>query len=99
MSTNIKNDPSRAGQKAARHTLHGMTSRWALSPIHTRFDAVAWFVEDAIQWDEVTDRPAVVGIFNTREEALAWLAPQVAEEEAEMQAEWEAEQARLGGVV
>jgi hypothetical protein len=47
--TKIANDPSKKGQLAARKQFFGEYRRYAVAPIHTRFDAVEWFVWDAAQ--------------------------------------------------
>lgn len=41
------NNPSLKGQPAARKQFFGPRSRYAVAPIHTRFDALEWFVWDA----------------------------------------------------
>ncbi len=41
------NDPTRAGQLAGRKLLFGLYRRYALYPVHTRFDRVCWMVADA----------------------------------------------------
>jgi hypothetical protein len=46
-SPSLKNDSSKAGQPAARKQFFGESCRYAVWPIHTRFDAVEWFVADA----------------------------------------------------
>ena len=43
----FKNDPSKRGALAARKQLFGEHFRYAIAPIHTRFDTVQWFVWDA----------------------------------------------------
>lgn len=43
----ISNDPSKKGQLAARKQFFGGYRRFAVAPVHTRFDAVEWFVWDA----------------------------------------------------
>jgi len=43
----IANDPSKKGQLAARKQFFGSAKRYAIAPVHTRFDAVQWFVWDA----------------------------------------------------
>ena len=42
-----ENKPNLKGQLAARKVLFGDCSRYAVAPVHTRFDAVEWFVWDA----------------------------------------------------
>jgi hypothetical protein len=49
---NIKNIPPQAGALAARKQFFGDASRYAVAPIHTRFDAVSWFVWDALKTDD-----------------------------------------------
>jgi hypothetical protein len=46
-ASSYANDASRKGQLAARKQLFGDYRRYAVAPIHTRFDAVSWFVWDA----------------------------------------------------
>jgi hypothetical protein len=41
------NDPARKGELAARKQTFGDYRRYAVAPVHTRFDAVEWFVWDA----------------------------------------------------
>lgn len=56
------NNPNRAGENASfgQKLLFGPFSRYAVYAVHTRFDAVQWFVEDAEQEDENTGGPAVI---------------------------------------
>jgi hypothetical protein len=53
------NDPQRAGQLASRKAMFN-GSRFACAAVHTRFEAVQFFVWDAEQTDEVTGGPAVI---------------------------------------
>lgn len=46
-SGTIKNNPAMKGALAARKQFFGDNSRYAVAPVHTRFDAVQWFVWDA----------------------------------------------------
>lgn len=65
------NDPTRKGQLAARKRLFGDWHRYAVAPVHTRFDAVEWFV-----WDAHTDangHPAVIRQASTEAEAVKGL--------------------------
>lgn len=48
----VLNNPSKAGKRAGRAKFYGDNSRFAVYPVHTRFDAVAWFVADAENLDE-----------------------------------------------
>jgi len=43
----ISNDVSLAGSLAAPKQFFGEFRRYAVAPVHTRFDAVEWFVWDA----------------------------------------------------
>lgn len=43
----IINNPSLAGSPAKKKEFFGENSRYAVAPVHTRFDAVEWFVWDA----------------------------------------------------
>lgn len=69
----MKNDPKRAGQLAAKKELFGGYSRYAVAPVHTRFNAVEWFVWDAEKIDLVTGGPDVIRQAQTKAEALAGL--------------------------
>lgn len=42
-----KNNPSIRGSLAAPKQRFGDSGRYAVAPVHTRFDAVEWFVWDA----------------------------------------------------
>jgi hypothetical protein len=46
-STSVKNNPSLKGSLAAPKQFFGESRRYAVAPVHTRFDAVEWFVWDA----------------------------------------------------
>ncbi len=41
------NDPAKAGQPACRKQMFGASNRYAVAPVHTRFEAVEYFVWDA----------------------------------------------------
>ena len=69
----MKNNPNLAGQLAAKKELFGDCSRYAIAPIHTRFDAVQWFVWDAEQIDPVTKLASVIRQAQTKAEALVGL--------------------------
>jgi hypothetical protein len=64
------NDPTRKGQLAARKQMFGDCSRYAVAPVHTRFDAVQWFVWDAETNCPDTGRPEVIRIEPTLAQAL-----------------------------
>jgi len=67
----MKNNPNLAGELAAKKELFGEYSRYAIAPIHTRFDAIEWFVWDAHTIDPLTGHPDVIAQEATKEEALA----------------------------
>lgn len=46
------NNPERAGHVASGYLTFGRHSRYAVMSIHTRFDAIEWFVKDSNQPDE-----------------------------------------------
>lgn len=54
------NQPALRGQLASRKVFFGDAGRYALYAVHTRFDAVMWFVADAEIVDEETNLPAIV---------------------------------------
>jgi len=54
------NKATMRGQLASRKVFFGEASRFALYAVHTRFDAVMWFVADAEILDELTGLPAIV---------------------------------------
>lgn len=68
-----RNDPAKAGQLAARKQMFGGYSRFAVAPVHTRFDAVTWFVWDAEHIDD--GLPRVIRQADTLESALVGLIP------------------------
>lgn len=68
----LVNDPSKRGELAAPKVLFA-GSRYAVAPIHSRFDAIEWFVWDAEQVDEVTDGPAVIRQAPSLSQALVGL--------------------------
>ena len=69
----MTNNPNLAGQLAAKKELFGGHSRYAIAPIHTRFDAVQWFVWDAEQIDVQTGFASVIRQTQTKQEALVGL--------------------------
>ena len=70
-----ENDPRQAGKLASSKVLFGEASRYAVFAVHTRFDAVEWFVTDAETVDEVTDGPAVVRQADRFEDAVGGMVP------------------------
>lgn len=73
----IRNDPSRKGQLAAPKRLFGEYNRYAVGPVHTRFEAIEWMVWDADETDPVTLGPAVIRQAATEDEAVAGLVDHV----------------------
>ena len=69
----LRNDPSRKGQLAARKRIFGDWHRYAVAPVHTRFDAVEWFVWDAETIDPVFGGPSVIRQASTEAEAVEGL--------------------------
>ena len=54
------NRPEHAGRQASDKVLFGEHSRYAVYAVHTRFDAVSWFVADAWQSDDETGMPGII---------------------------------------
>ena len=73
------NDPSRKGELAAEKRIFGKNSRYAVAPVHSRFDKVGWFVWDAETFGDEYDPiigylPAIIRITDSYEEAVAGLS-------------------------
>lgn len=49
--TALENKPALRGSLAAKKQFFGEWNRYAVAPVHTRFDAIEWFVWDAEQTD------------------------------------------------
>lgn len=73
----VANNPAKKGQLASRKLIFGDCSRYAVAAIHTRFEAVEWFVWDAEQLD-AHGFPEVIRQEPTLDEALKGLAVQSA---------------------
>ena len=54
------NNPAQKGQLASRKVCFGDCSRYAVAAVHTRFEAVEWFVWDAEHPDATPEQMAVV---------------------------------------
>jgi len=67
----IINDHRRPGQLATRKETFGDDSRFAVAAVHTRFDAVQWFVWDAETVDHETGLLAIVAQAPTKEAAVS----------------------------
>lgn len=74
MIPNPENNPRKAGQRATRQQLFGDYSRYAVYAVHTRFEAVEWFVADAETTDEATGLPAIIRQEPTMVQAVEGLA-------------------------
>jgi len=74
MSKSPKNDPTKAGCLAGRKETFGPLNRYAVAPVHTRFDAVEWFVWDAEgELSRMTATPPVIRQATSKAEALEGL--------------------------
>jgi hypothetical protein len=71
--TSYANDVTRKGQLAAPKQLFGDCSRYAVAPVHSRFDAIQWFVWDAETNCPDTGLPEVIRIEPTLSQALQGL--------------------------
>jgi len=68
-SSVVSNDPTRKGEDASSRVVFGDNGRFVAYAVHTRFDAVSWFVEDTESVDEYGFF-AVIRQESTIEEAL-----------------------------
>jgi hypothetical protein len=55
----LKNNHNLAGQPAAKK-LFSCDYRYALFPVHTRFDDCEWFITDAYSLDTITGKAGVI---------------------------------------
>lgn len=69
----LKNNPARKGELAARKQFFGENSRYAVAPVHTRFDMLEWFVWDAEHPLSDLNHAEVIRQAETLEEALRGL--------------------------
>lgn len=73
----MENDKKKAGKLARPKITFGPHGRYAIAPVHTRFDAVQWFVWDAERPDE-DGRASVIRQEDTEEKArMGLVAPYV----------------------
>jgi len=56
----VRNNKRLAGQLAGKKEFFGKHNRFAIAPVHTRFDKVDWFCWDAEKLDEF-GLPEVIG--------------------------------------
>lgn len=66
------NDPQRAGQRASESLIFGDFSRYKLYAVHSRFNRVSWFVEDAEKPDDF-GQPTVIRQEESPESAVEGL--------------------------
>jgi len=76
----MRNNPKLAGKRAGKARFFGPYSRFAVYPMHTRFEDLHWVVSDADTLDQF-GLPDVV-IFGTEAEAIAHARKRAAEAEA-----------------
>ena len=69
-----ENNPRLADSLAGNKMLFGKRKRYAVAPMHTRFDAVSWCVFDAMTDDPLDGSPAVIRQENSFEAAIADLS-------------------------
>lgn len=69
----VCNVPSKKGELAARKQFFGPNRRYAVAPIHTRFDDIEWFVWDAEHELSNMTRAEVIRQSPTLEAALCGL--------------------------
>ena len=73
MTTALTNNPALKGQPAAKKQLFGERGRYEVWPVHTRFDAVEWFVADAEHQLSTLSRAEVIRQASTYEQAVEGL--------------------------
>lgn len=71
--TTLTNNPMLRGKRAAPKQRFGDFGRFAIAPVHTRFDAIEWLVWDAETIDEATGLAEVIRQGPTMEEAIRGL--------------------------
>lgn len=69
----LANNPALKGEPAARKQFFGPSRRYAVAPVHTRFDALEWFVWDAEHELSDMSHAEVIRQAATLEEALMGL--------------------------
>ena len=76
----MQNNPKLAGKRAGKARFFGPYSRFAVYPMHTRFEDIAWVVSDAEATDEYN--LAKIAIFDNEAKAVAYAMQRAAEAEA-----------------
>lgn len=69
----VANDPMLRGSLAAPKQFFGDRGRYAVAPVHTRFDAIEWFVWDAEHALSTMNKAEVIRQAETLDEALQGL--------------------------
>ena len=69
----LTNDPMLRGSLVAPKQRFGDYGRYAIAPVHTRFDTIEWQVWDADLFDEATGLAAVIRQAETLDAALRGL--------------------------
>jgi hypothetical protein len=69
-ASSYANNPALKGSLAANKQFFGDASRYAVAPIHTRFDAVEWFVWDAEHPNSDMTQAEVIRQAETLEDAV-----------------------------
>ena len=64
------NNPALKGTLAGKKLLFGPRSRFAIAPLHTRFDAVAWAVYDAQSEGSTMNEAELICVCNDTREAF-----------------------------
>lgn len=73
MPVTAQNNPAIAGALASQKILFGQFKRYAVYAVHTRFDAVQWFVDDAEKREPLTNLPETIRQNNDFEKAIIGL--------------------------
>jgi len=64
----VRNNKKLAGQLAGKKEFFGKHNRFAIAPVHTRFDSVDWFCRDAEKLDKF-GLPEIIGQKDSYREA------------------------------
>jgi hypothetical protein len=67
------NNAAKRGLRASAVVRFGPVLRFAAFAVHTRFDAVQWFIADDLVLDPLTGRPEIIGQAATFDAAIAGL--------------------------
>lgn len=86
MTKTLKNDPVKKGQLASRKISFGNNRRYAYAPVHTRFDAVQWFIWDA-ETPDADGNPEIIRQHDHFSDVETFMAKAKDEENSAMDAE------------